>query len=110
MEHRGEILKNAIYLSGIPISLIAKRMGKSRRWFYLMFENQNVSLDTVLEIGKIIKHDFSTEIKEIRRNHIQEPENEYPDEENTLEFWRKKYILLLEEHNALLKSLKRNSK
>lgn len=110
MEHRGEIIKNAIYLSGLPISLIAKRMGKSRRWFYLMFENQNVSLDTVLEIGKIIKYDFSIEIKEIRRYALHEPVNEYPDEENSPEYWRKKYIQLLEEHTALLKSLKRDSK
>ena len=53
MQHRGKILKEAIYKSGIPITELAKRLGKSRRWMYLMFDNSNVSLDLVLQIGKI---------------------------------------------------------
>lgn len=54
LAERKEILKAAIYKSGVPITEIAKRMGKSRRWMYLMFENSMVSLDVVLQIGKLI--------------------------------------------------------
>ncbi len=52
MQHRGKILKEAIYKSGIPITELAKRLGKSRRWMYLMYNNSTVSLDLVLQIGK----------------------------------------------------------
>ena len=65
MQHRGEIIKIAVYKSGFSISELAKRLGKSRRWMYLMFENNTVSLDIVLQIGKIIHHDFSDTIKEL---------------------------------------------
>lgn len=101
MQHRGEILKEAIYKSGVPITELAKRMGKSRRWMYLMFENSNVSLDIVLQIGKLIHHDFSKEIKEFNPNStiVNEPPTVY---ENA-EYWKDKYLKLLEEYNLLLK-------
>lgn len=105
MEHRGEILKKAVYQSGVPITTLAKRLSKSRRWIYLMFENSNVSLDIVLQIGKIIHHDFKDEIKEF--NSYQNPRNEsvfdYQNDEANPEYWKNKYLKLLEEYNELLK-------
>ena len=65
MQHRGEIVKKAIYQSGMSITLIANKIGKSRRWVYQMFENSNVSLDIIIQIGDIIHYDFSDEIREI---------------------------------------------
>jgi predicted transcriptional regulator len=105
MQNRGEILKAAIYKSGIPITEIAKRMGKSRRWMYLMFENSNVSLDIVLQIGKLIHHDFTTEIKEINAAStiINEPPTAYEKEVSNADYWKDKYLKLLEEYNLLLK-------
>ena len=62
MEHRGEIIEKEIRESGIPLTTVAKRMGKTRQWLYLLFDNPNASLDHMLEIGKIIYHDFSKNI------------------------------------------------
>ncbi|MCZ8167550.1 MAG: helix-turn-helix domain-containing protein [Flavobacterium sp.] len=101
MEHRGEIIKNAIYQSGMPISAIAKQMGKSRRWFYQIFEQKNVTIDTILTIGKIIHYDFTQEIKEMYPKIVHEPPQEYPEEE-TVDYWKNKYIKLLEAYNSLL--------
>jgi predicted transcriptional regulator len=105
MQHRGEIVKEAIYKSGMPITELANRLGKSRRWMYLMFENSNVSLDIIIQIGKIIHHDFSNEIKEINitTRVINEPSTAYNNEENTQDYWKNKYLKLLEEYNELLK-------
>ena len=105
MQHRGEILKEAIYKSGVPITELAKRMGKSRRWMYLMFDNSNVSLDIVLQIGKLIHHDFSKEIKEFSptKKAVNEPPTVYEKEESNTEYWKNKYLNLLEEYNELLK-------
>ena len=106
MQHRGEIVKKAIYQSGMSITLIAKKIGKSRRWMYHMFENNNVSLDLVLEIGQIIHYDFTDEIREINYTKVNLQDNQptyvkLGSEE--VEFWKNKYLLLLEEYNELLK-------
>ncbi|WP_289666012.1 hypothetical protein [Flavobacterium panacagri] len=106
MQHRGEIIKKAVYNSGIPISEVAKRLSKSRRWMYLLFENSNVSLDLVLEIGKIIHYDFKEEIKEFSpfNKAIAEATTDYQIDESQAEYWKNKYLKLLEEYNLLLKN------
>lgn len=105
MEHRGEIVKRAVYKSGYPITELAKRLSKSRRWIYLMFENSNVSLDIILQIGKIIHYDFKDEIKEFNsyQNAITESAFDYQNDESNPEYWKNKYLKLLEEYNELLK-------
>jgi plasmid maintenance system antidote protein VapI len=87
MQHRGEILKKAIYKSGIPFTELAKRLGRSRRWMYLIFDNSNVSLDLVLQIGKIIHHDFSDSIKELSTSlKVNESPTAYEKEEISADY------------------------
>lgn len=111
MVHRGEILLKAIRQSGIPVTRIVKTMNKSRRWLYNMFEKSDVPLDTLFEIEKIISYDFSSEIPEIR-NKIKEKRMSLNEDEedifgnNSAEFWKNKYLKLLEEYSELLKNQK----
>lgn len=102
MQHRGEIIKEAVYKSGYPITELAKRMGKSRRWVYLLFENTTVSIDIMLQIGKIIHYDFSEELNRPSANlfTVNEHPSIYISDE---EYWKNKYLNLLEEYNDLLK-------
>ena len=104
MQHRGEIIKEAIYQSGYSITKLAERLGKSRRWVYLQFENSTISLDLILQIGVIIHYDFSSDFKELKVNSkiMNDPKNTYSDDE--VEFWKNKYLTLLEEYTELLKS------
>jgi hypothetical protein len=76
MLHRGEIIEKAIRESGYSITKVPQRLGKSRRWMYLLFENPTVSIELILQIGKIIYHDFSLEFPEIIQGNkvINEPE------------------------------------
>lgn len=106
MQHRGEIVKEAIYKSGVPISVLAQRLGKSRRWVYQMFDNNNVSLDVILQIGLLIHYDFTEEIKEFNPSQkMMNPSSiTYEKDENNAEYWKNKYLKLLEEFNELLKS------
>ncbi|MDF3029370.1 MAG: hypothetical protein K0S23_3677 [Fluviicola sp.] len=104
MQHRGEIVERAIRKSGYPITGIAKKLGKSRRWMYLMFDNSQVDIESIISIGKIIHHDFSDEIRElnaINPNSFQEPDAKY--NKQTKEYWKNKYLKLLENYNELLK-------
>jgi predicted transcriptional regulator len=105
MQHRGEIIRKAVYNSGLTITEIAKSIGKSRKWMYLMFENSNVSLDLVLKIGKIIRYDFTADFKELSSSSRIKSELFVSSEEHepNAEFWKNKYLKLLEEYNELLK-------
>lgn len=102
MQHRGEIIKAAVYKSGYPITELAKRMGKSRRWVYLLFENATVSIDVILQIGMIIHYDFLSEINTPVTNLslTNDSQNQHAQDEN---YWKNKYLKLLEEYNELLK-------
>ena len=108
MQHRGEIIRKAVYNSGYTITEIAKSIGKSRKWMYLMFENSNVSLDIVLKIGKIISYDFSQEIKEFSSfsTRINSSASSGVNEESSPEYWKNKYLKLLESYSELLKAKK----
>jgi len=103
MLHRGEIIEKIIRESGYSITTIAQKLGKSRRWMYLLFDNPNVSIDLILQIGKIIYHDFSLEFPEIIKGQSvsNEPEVRYQKADD--HFWKEKYFTLLEEYNSLLK-------
>jgi hypothetical protein len=105
MIHRGEIVERAIRNSGIPLTTIAKKLGKTRQWIYYVFENPNVPLDLIIEIGKIIFYDFSRDIPQIIVNSYlkdQSPETNFENNQNS-DFWKEKYFNLLEEHLDLLK-------
>ena len=112
MQHRGEIMEQAVRNSGYSITKLAQKLGKSRRWMYLMFENRNLSLDHLLNIGNLINYDFSTEISELKNisNHSNlDPKLKYRKNENSVEYWKNKYFALLEEYHQLLKNIQIDS-
>jgi hypothetical protein len=89
--HIGSIVEKHVKKSGIKIAELARRINKSRRFIYVLFENKNAPLHYVQEIGNAIHYDFSSEISGI-------------DKSKEVEFsWKDKYLKLLEEHNELLK-------
>lgn len=109
MIHRGEIVEEAVRKSGFPIAELARRMKRSRRHVYNLFENPNVSLDTILEVGKIIHYNFAKEIRELRTYQLQDSvvkledvREEYLVDTDNVEYWKNKYLLLLEKYNDLL--------
>ena len=106
MQHKGEIVEKAVRQSGLPLTQLAKRMGKSRRWLYNAFDNPNLSLEHILQIGSIIHYNFSDEILDLQRfKNFEDPisrENKYAVSSESAEYWKNKYLTLLEKYNALL--------
>ena len=109
MQHKGEILEKAVRESGMPLTKLTKKLSKSRRWIYNAFENPNVSIDYILEIGKIIHHDFSEDIEEVRKYrtmarfmHLENVSEVDSNEKQTPDYWKNKYLKLLEKYNQLL--------
>lgn len=106
MVHRGEIIKQAVEDSGYSVTALAKRLKKSRRWMYYIFDKPNVSIDIVIEIGKIIHHDFSNDIKLYAPNYSA---TQYANESRVFSnitdesmYWKEMYYNLLEKYNAIL--------
>jgi lambda repressor-like predicted transcriptional regulator len=54
MQHRGEIVEQAVRKSGLSLTKLATRIGKSRKWLYDSFQNPNLSIEYIVAIGKII--------------------------------------------------------
>ncbi|MDX2360671.1 MAG: hypothetical protein QNK23_07680 [Crocinitomicaceae bacterium] len=115
LQHKGEIVEKAVRESGITITRLTNKMGKSRRWLYQIFERPNVPMDYIIEIGKIIHHDFSKDIRELRVYKqsatppvIDEHEIEFIGERAKATYWKNKYVSLLEKYNELLANQKDN--
>ncbi len=111
MMHKGEIIENAIRQSGYSITEMAKKLKISRRHLYNIFQKYTIDNDTIIEIGRLLNHDFSEEIKGLTTNIAEEPNEKYHTElEKTreeVELWKNKYISLLEEHKLLLEKRKK---
>lgn len=100
--HKGKIVEKAVRSSGISITQLARKLKRSRQWVYQIFQQEQVSTDDMLAIGKAIHYDFSTDLKSFNTlGDPTPPENKIQD--NNAEYWKQKYISLLEEYNELLK-------
>ncbi len=105
--HKGAILERAVRNSEYQISLLAKKLGKSRRHIYDLFKKSNVSLDILLQIGHVINYDFSNELKEligIPENYKIDILNEPKAIKDSATYWKSKYLDLLEKHQLLLEN------
>lgn len=106
MIHRGEIVEKAVRDSGIPISSLAKKLGKSRRHIYNIFQYHNLDWETIINIGEAIKIDFTILFPELSKEKSQITINQPKDLNSCIEelnYWKNKYITLLEEYNKLMK-------
>lgn len=92
--HRGQIVKNAVSHSGIKIAELGRKLSKSRRFFYIMFETELMPIHYIKQVGEAINYDFSKDIPELKN---------LAEINKIDEFWKDKYISLLEEHQQLLK-------
>lgn len=107
MVHRGEIVEQAVRQSGMAITEVARRLGKSRRHIYNLFEEPNISLDVVLQIGEIIHHDFTKELPELSNKIKSQALNELDAvyDKSDSDYWKDKYLSLLEKYNLLLEEV-----
>jgi plasmid maintenance system antidote protein VapI len=98
-QHRGEIIENAVRQSGVSITKLAQRLGKSRRTMYNIFHDRDVPTELIFDISKIINYDFGKEFYTYGQNFL--PSHKLSEQD--ADYWKNKYLRLLEEHNELLK-------
>lgn len=95
--HHGSIVEKAIRRSSRSITDIAKSTNLNRRSIYNYFNQKRLKPSLIISIGTAIQFDFSEEIPELKsnKNHI---DVTFEKED----YWKSRYIDLLEKYNAIL--------
>jgi len=111
----GAIVEKVVRRSGISIAELARRVDINRRSIYNWFEQESLSIDIICKIGNALDYDFSADFPELFANHnlssISNRNAQQREAEVTLNYWKNKYISLLEKYNELLQveKIKKNA-
>lgn len=110
-KHYGEIIERAIRRNGYSISELSRLMKVNRRSIYNWFNQAKFKSEIIFKIGCALKHDFSNEFPELFSpedfqqafNHNRSFSEDYlANEIERINYWKDKYITLLEEYNEIL--------
>lgn len=106
-KHAGSIVETIIRKQGHNISKLARYMKISRCTLYNWFEHDTLPFDILVRIGSYINYDFSSDFPEMFPS-SPEPVLEKQtlqsqlQESEKVDYWIRKYILLLEKYNECL--------
>lgn len=110
-KHYGEIIERTIRRNGYSISELARLTKVNRRSIYNWFNQPKFKPDIIFKIGCALKHDFSNEFPELfsAEDFQQAFANSklinteiLAEEIEKINYWKDKYINLLEEYNHML--------
>jgi len=113
VRHRGKILENIVRLEKYPIKKLSEKLGyKSRTTIYLHFQDPALPMEIIQNYSRVLKKDFSREypdlinlgdpVIEIKEKNVQELEA-------LVDYWKTKYIDLLEKQNEMFRIKAENS-
>lgn len=111
--HRGKILEDFIKnrVPKVNIAGLARTMEYDRTTVYQHFANDNLDYSIILKYGKALNHDFSVEFPEMMQfmSSKKEPLTEYKtmtiaEALQERDYWKDKYISLMERYNELILS------
>jgi len=109
--HYGETVELVVRRDNISISELSRRLSVSRRSIYNWFSQENLSFEIICKIGDVLGHDFSVEFPELFSKIEKHPKVKYFRDnlianefsEDSVQYWKDKYINLLEKHNDYLR-------
>lgn len=101
--HMGQLLEKVIRKKGLNISKLAKAIGVDRRSMYNWFSEPELKAGVLERIAEAIDYDFSAEVPKASIKHpdLIASNKEIRDDE----YWKDKYIDLLERYSNLLKKI-----
>jgi lambda repressor-like predicted transcriptional regulator len=111
-KHHGQIVEYVVRKNGYSISDLARNTNVNRRSIYNWFNQKYLKNDVIYNIGCVLRHDFSQEFPELFKSEdfkmASPPDiaSHFPYiinlNNNENEFYKDKYLLLLEKYNELL--------
>ena len=111
--HHGQIIEKVVRRNGYSISDLARMTNVNRRSVYNWFNQPHLKPEIIYRIGRVLNYDFSVELPELFTPEDFKPEtkrasfdriNQRPVQEQQNNYWKDKYIELLERYNSLLLS------
>jgi CO dehydrogenase/acetyl-CoA synthase alpha subunit len=114
--HRGALLDTAVRENAANITQMVKKMGISRGTFYNHVKDPNLSYEQLAKYGKVIKHDFSQDLPEMKKFVLEDMEVPYGTPKTLEEaieqrdYWRERYYKKAEECNRLIMGRKSTEK
>lgn len=63
--HKGKVLKHIVKKSGIKLIKLSQKLGVSRGKLGLFFSRKEVDGKFLMEVGKIVKYDFSVDFPDL---------------------------------------------
>lgn len=109
--HRGQLLEDAVKASRIKKEEVASRAGYQRASYYKHIKEPALPYHILTAYGKAIKHDFTEYLPDMPKYMLEEPDSQYnqpaslEDARQQIDYWKTKYIELLERFNALVMEL-----
>lgn len=111
MKHRGEILEKVVRNSKISLTRIAEAIGYNRTSIYNHFKEPDLDFGILFKYGRALEHDFTVEFPEMSSYMalFTEPPKDKKalslgEAQAQIDYWRDKYINLLEKYNELILS------
>ena len=110
-KHHGKIIERIVRRANMSLSELSKLMGVNRRSMYNWFVLPKVKPEIIFRLGRVLQHDFSQEFPEFfssedfkaSQKHLGEPRyDSFVPEATDEEFWKDKYISLLEKMNKTM--------
>lgn len=104
----GAIVERVVRRSGLGIAELARILHVDRRSIYYWFKQPNLKVEILYKIGDAVGYDFSKDfphlVKKTEGQELGFADNGSiaPEESGTLDYWKNKYIKLLEKYNDLL--------
>lgn len=113
--NHGQVIEQVIRRRGISISEVARFLNVNRKSVYNWFRQDIIKPDVIFKLGVVLEHDFSVEFPHyfetsdfenvVRVNRdVQKPHKENVTESQGENYWKNKYVELLEKYNELLAS------
>jgi lambda repressor-like predicted transcriptional regulator len=104
--HRGKILEKAIREKGYTFAAAAKRMNLSRRTLYNYFEEPDLSWQKLIDFDQQLHLNLAEHFTQMSKFSSPSNTNNQVEEGLAPDFWRNKYIELLEKYTSLLERKK----
>ncbi|AMR30096.1 hypothetical protein A0256_01025 [Mucilaginibacter sp. PAMC 26640] len=110
-QHHGQIVEYVVRKNGYSITDLATQLNVKRRSIYNYFQTPNLKYDIIYKIGLIVRHDFSKEFPhlfttdqfDLKKNRRDQNFKSLSEEKSGSDFWKDKYIKLLEVYNGELR-------
>jgi len=104
--HHGQTIERIIRRNGYSITELARLTKVNRRSVYNWFNQRHLKPEIIYRIGSVLNYDFSLEFPSLYSKDGISKQNttfiENTAEEAANNYWKDKYIELLEKYNELL--------